>query len=632
MLTIKQSPEAAIIQLFEEVKRHKPSVIYIPNVDTWYSTLSETATKTFCGLLRSLPPTEPVLLIGITDYIENDTELSPDMIRNMFGYSLKSQFELRQPDKEGRSEFFQHIMDYVRKSPSEFPDAEGRKRRKLVELPVAEEPVQLLGPSKADLKAQKKKDRQTLNMLKLNIQQVMDQIKLKYRKFRAPVIEDSLIAYLYEEQNQQALVLAGAQAQLPEEAEIRPYEIDTDEKGIQGLRDTASGKFYYNLEIVTIEKRLSNGYYKRPKDFLADIKRLAKDAKTADDQDRILKANEMLANVEVDMATLETQQPALVAECEAVYHREQQREYERLQKEREALQRGEVVPIVQPNVPQPTGSKTTTETTGPVLLGEELPGKSAPRLNPMGFDPSPASNRWSNSGHTNGASVPSRAQDDSDMYDASPPYGIQRAPAAPQGTPAQRSQHSVHTHLAHGSQLEHYQNSASTTSSGHKTSDRSGRSSGPYSVHTQQSNGVRGDHPDFSTLPPTSGGSQLPDTQSSQQSGAQSPLSQAMRPPEKPMSISGMVNDSAERAASTSMHVIVDEQHFQNLHRELVIRSSGLSVEQLEQIQAALMDAIWQSRRDHNRVRVSKGLETAFNDVIKDIENCQRLLKASQED
>ncbi|QIW98239.1 hypothetical protein AMS68_003757 [Peltaster fructicola] len=660
-----RSPEAAIIQLFEEVKRHKPSIIYIPNVDGWYKTLSEGAIKTFVGLLRSLPPTEPVLLLGILEYgLSDDDKIDHEMLRNLFGYSLKSHFELKRPSSAARAEFFQHIMEYIKRPPTDFPDPENRKRRKLIDLPVAAEPVlPPTEPSKAELKAQKKKDRQTLNLLKLNIQQVMDQIKLKYKKFRTPIIEDSAIKYLYDEQGSQARPNDVPEDQGVQELEFRPYEIDKDEKGVLGLREVASGKFYYNLEIVTIEKRLSNGYYKRPKDFLADIKRLAKDAKTVNDQDRILKANEMLANVEVDMTTLETQQPALVAECEAVYNRELLREHERVQKEREALRQGEDVPRVTSNVPPPIGSKTTTETTGPVVLGEELSGKKVlgppPPRGLVG--PSPDS-RWSNSNgvrpQTNGSSVPSRPQEDSEMYDASQdpirPFPLAPGVMASYGTPNQRSQKSVHTQMVFGSQLDLYHNSASTTSSGQKTGQTSGqsnRSSGPYSAQTHQSNGNK-EYPDFNTLPATAGGSQLPDTQSSQSQPEPEPVSptynQSMAPPplqplQKPTAITALLNDTTEpsttsvpadkpTASAASMHLILDDPLFANLLKALVDGSSGLGVEQLEQVHATLMDAIWETKREWNRVKASKAVELAFNEIIKDIEACQRIMKASQED
>ena len=326
--------------------------------------------RTFTGLLRGLSPTEPVLLLGVMEesFRDEDEETKEynsrterRMLRDLFGYLSNNQFTLERPDKDARSEYFDSTMEYIRKAPSEFPEGQNRKRRKLAELPVAPEPEVSKEPNKAEQKAQKKKDRYNLNLLKLHIQTVMDQIKLKYRKFRTPIIDDRDIAYLYDERDPQVLTTDLNEEQRQQRQLFRPFELAKDDKGVDGLQEVASGRFYYNIEIVTIEKRLSNGYYKRPKDFLADIKHLAKDSRTSGDQERTLKANEMLANVEVDMLALETQQPTLVAECEALFEREQDRERGRLQKEREAQRRGEDVPKIIPNVPPAGGSKTTTE-------------------------------------------------------------------------------------------------------------------------------------------------------------------------------------------------------------------------------------------------------------------------------
>ena len=597
------------------------------------------------------------------------------MLRDLFGYSLKDQFKLPRPDEPARQEYFNAVVDYIRKAPFEFPEPENRKRRKLPELPVAPaEETPTTGPSKTDLKAQKKKDRQTLNMLKLHIQSVMDQIKLKYRKFRTPVIEDRDIAYLYNEQNPNVLTTDLTAEQQQQQQVFRPYEIDKDDKGVQGLREVGSEKFYYNLEIITIEKRLSNGYYKRPKDFLADIKRLAKDAKTSGDQDRTLRANEMLANVEVDMAALEQQQPTLVAECEAVYERDQERERERMEKAREAERRGEDVPKVVPNVPPPQGSKTTTESSGPVKLGQEVPG-GRPQLLPSTpqrmHGPSPMSNPWSttNGSHqshqTNGATVPSRSNEDSEMIDSQQDHyeqhGQQQHPsgASPDepNTQGALSQKSAHTRVPQGSQVEQIHNSASTTTSGLKSGERSGdksnRSSGPYSYNTQQSNGVRaGDHPDFNILPEARGGSQLPDTQEQQYSSQSQPeaasqSSQPMGPPQNPPhrgSITALLNQPADGgAAGTSAEqppqsgqaplptrTILDKEALREFSKELVRRSSGLSVEQLEQVNASMMVAIWKTRGSWNRNHVLKAVEKAFNETVRDIEECQAILAPSQ--
>lgn len=98
-----RSAEAAVVQLFEEVKRHKPSVIYIPNVDVWYQTLSDSTIRTFTGLLRSLPPTDPVLLLGIMEAgpVEDEEQrrLEKAMMRDLFGYSTKNSYELQRPSE-----------------------------------------------------------------------------------------------------------------------------------------------------------------------------------------------------------------------------------------------------------------------------------------------------------------------------------------------------------------------------------------------------------------------------------------------------------------------------------------------------------------------------------------------------
>ncbi|KAF2717614.1 AAA-domain-containing protein [Polychaeton citri CBS 116435] len=648
-----RSTEAAIVQQFEEVKRHKPSVIYIPSIEIWYRTLDRSAIRTFVGLLRSLNPTDPILVLGVMD---NEEELDDDsarlvaqMKRELFGYSSNNQFEVPRLSKADRTEFFHPIMDYIRKNPTEYPpDPENRKLRELPELPVAQEaPVVPKGPTKAELQEQKKKDRLTLNLLKIAIQPVMDQIK-KYKKFRFPVVQENIIAYLYDEQNPDVLTTDLNEEQRQQQQLFRPYELDKDEKGVGGLREVASGKFYYNLDIVTIENRLSNGYYKRTKDFLGDMKRIAKDAKMAEDPDRTLKANEMLANVEVDMAMISQRDPALHAECENVYQRELKREEERKEKAVQvAGEEGRDVPRLMPaNVPPPgANSKTTTETgfSGPVMLGQEIPD-ARPQLyptTPIQHHHYPGvSGRWgSGSGEgsgvssrlTNGSTVPSRkdGQGDVEMTDSQQKQQHEQQHHIGSNGPSQqqhRSQKSFHTQLAYGSQPGEYHNSASTTTSGQKTSDRSSGAGARGNVQwsNSNSNGTRGerDGPNFSNLPPVVGGSQLPDTQEPWEPRP----SQTQHP-----ATTTVATTTTTNTAATSHHYILDAEFASSLHTQMAEQSSGLSVEQLEQVMATLMDVVWQARGEWNRNQVVSRVMQAFNDVVKDIEACQTVMGPSQQ-
>jgi hypothetical protein len=220
--------------------------------------------------------------------------------------------------------------------------------------------------------------------------------------------------------------------------------------------------------------------------------------------------------------------------------------------------------------------------------------------------------------------------------------------ASQQNQPPLFSQKSALTKLVPGSQPEQYQNSASTTNSGQRTSDRS---SGPFSLGTQDSNGVRpGDHPDFSRLGPQSQSgcsSQLPDTQP--QSSGSLPASQAESVPpfssqamvtphrhgNRPSSINALLNveeEDGDLDVPVRHHnqLIIDHERIRALHAELVKRSSGLSLEQLEQVRASMMDTIWKQRGNWNRNQVWAAVLKSFNETIQDIESCQAVLDPSQ--
>jgi ATPase family AAA domain-containing protein 2 len=72
-------------------------VIYIPNVDVWYRTVGEAVVSVFRGLVRTLAPTEPVLLLGLLESEMQDVD--PQMIKDLFGFSRKNQFEIFRPRK-----------------------------------------------------------------------------------------------------------------------------------------------------------------------------------------------------------------------------------------------------------------------------------------------------------------------------------------------------------------------------------------------------------------------------------------------------------------------------------------------------------------------------------------------------
>jgi hypothetical protein len=506
----------------------------------------------------------------------------------------------------------------------------------------------------------------------------MDQINRKYRKFRTPVIPQNLIQYLYDEMDPDFV--------RPDIPQFRPFELATDKDGVKGLRETSSGKFFYNLETTTIEERLSNGFYARPKDFLADIRSLAKDAKHIGDKDRTLRANELLANVEVDIATIEMQ-PAF-ADCENVYVRQLQRTKEKEEKIKKRAATGLGFDSIVRSDFASSELNSDLRSSGPLTLGETIPG-GRPTSLAHALDSSSLSNGISaDSGHSNpnGTSVHSR-EDGEDVHmggtddRAQLQTPNQQWPSMPAGTSnisnnatgatTQISQRSGFQEISHGTSPSALINDASTTTSGKKTSEQ---------WSTQATNGVSGQS--VSPVDRAGHDSQLPDTQrnpDSQQgtnpgdtsSDEPWPHSQAHglargnivqsypsqtpssggsysqnpsvprfdAPPrqgltvKKPSAMANILNDSPiepPSQASSEKEIITDEFFLQDLLKRLTEGSSGCSIEQLEQINRELMTTLWEQRGEYNRNRVAAKLVDVFNATITDIEDMQKVLQASQ--
>ena len=634
----------------------------------------------------------------------------------------------------GRREYFHAVTTYLTMSPEDFPEPANRKKRRIeVLLPVPPEPSKPPPPlSKAEIKAQKMKDRQTLNVLKLRIQPVMDQIRQRYKKFRTGVIDENQIRYLYDEEDPNTVSTDLPEA-VRQQVAFRPYEKGSDDHGEPGLVEQASGKFFYNLEIVTIEKRLSNGYYKRPKDFVADVKKLAKDAKAFNDQDRLLRANELLANVEVDMGHIEATEPAFAAECESVYSREIQREQEKLEKLKQlAAAEGREPEVLPSNVPPNRSQPSTEQSSGPIVLGQPMtngilhhpvppftpftplrPSQHSTLTNGLSSGFSNLTEPHSQPAQSNGSSMPSHDDGDTHMTNSGdgpstergtqnssfgpsaqtrPLHSYTGGPASLQqrlSLPGSLSQRSAITPMAEGSHPQDYTNDASTTSS---DKARISGSSGPF--NTQSSQG-KPEGPDLTMLlHSASANSQLPDTQgnpysreniyeasglmllktdysASQGSGGHDSIPNSSQsqpnsqhnnnknndndnnnnngsqpPPIPPFnaparqqhgSIHSLLNDEPP-PTSTAMtkadqhSLVADRVIAERLLDELVERTSGCSVEQLEQIYSALMDDIWKTRGDWNRLQVADKLRDLFTEVLEDMQKMQDFLPARLED
>ncbi|KAK3322490.1 hypothetical protein B0H66DRAFT_472831 [Apodospora peruviana] len=699
--------ETVIVSLFTEVRRHKPGVIYIPNVDVWWNSLGDAALTTFTTMLRNIPAVDPILLLATAETVPES--ISPEILRELFGFSKKNRAVVDRPERELRIEFFENIIAHVRKSPVEFPDLSDRKKRVLEILPVAPPPPPK-ELTKEEINAQRKADLHALNMLKIRLQPIMDQIHRKYRKFRQPVIPFAQIAYLFNESDPNFV--------RPDlrEGETRPFEIAQDREGTEGIRDTATGKFYYNLETTTIEERLANGYYARPIDFYKDINRLYLDAKNIGDRDRTLKANELRTNVEVDVHDIGIALGSQGIKFDEIYERQLKRFKEAQERARKRAAFQPMVDLIQSDMVGDGDS----DSQGPVGIGLPMPRESRNTTTAM-FAPilSPRSNAHAGSSGshplTNGVSGISR-QDGEDTQmsgmddDTQPMSGHNRSDmAAPlrwqhaargAGPLEDSARATAGTHLSQRSALTSVppgvspsaiENDASSTKTSDPSSNRAAVS-GDWS--TQHTNGVNSDAGDYSQLldtQPQSGSTGQPSqATSSERDWAHSQaagMAQGLIQPRMGMfsggpagvgGVGGMISEESSPASSqalakstaappstgrksgdvtsvesllnedmttatttsnnsagnssssqgrnsgtSSQQPVIHEGRLDEFLQTMVDRTSGCSIEQLEQINRELMDEIWRTRNEWNRMAVLSTLVSVFNDTINDIELVQ---------
>lgn len=306
-------PEATIVQLMIEVKRHTPSVVFIPEVESWLATLTEVARTTFFNILQSLTPNEEVLVLGLAEC--KFAELSK-AAKSLFGFST-SNYENLSPDdswnKENVKEWLSETLEYIRSKPTDYPDNDHRKKRVLEELPEA--PV-VETTNTNDTINKRQMDRSELqlkNLLKFKLSNLMEHFKNRYKRFRKPPIDDSQLVHLFEPDPPTVADEAG------NIVDSVPYRNYVRVKGEDKILEIATGKKFYNMDLDIIEERLWNGFYCSPQQFLKDIKMIYLDAQETGDRERLIKASEMLASTQMTVDEIATNDPQFYQKCKLLY-------------------------------------------------------------------------------------------------------------------------------------------------------------------------------------------------------------------------------------------------------------------------------------------------------------------------
>ncbi|NXJ28204.1 ATAD2 protein, partial [Dicrurus megarhynchus] len=101
------SQEEACSQLIREAQRTAPSIIYVPQIPSWWEAVGPILKAGFTGLLNNIPYFAPVLLLATSDVPHEDL---PEEIKALFNINREEVFNIPRPTCAERKGFFEDLI------------------------------------------------------------------------------------------------------------------------------------------------------------------------------------------------------------------------------------------------------------------------------------------------------------------------------------------------------------------------------------------------------------------------------------------------------------------------------------------------------------------------------------------
>ncbi|KAI5611234.1 ATPase family AAA domain-containing protein 2B [Silurus asotus] len=186
-----KTPEESCAQVLREAQRSVPSIIYMPHVSDWWEAISETVKSTFLTLLQDVPSFTPLLVLATA---EISYQQLPEEVKCIFSRSYGEVVCLTSPGEEDRKKFF---TDLILVQAARSPLRPRKKECDLEVLPLVEEP----GPRQLSPEEQKRLEEQeenTLRELRLFLRDVTRRLATdkRFQIFSKPVDIEEVSDYL----------------------------------------------------------------------------------------------------------------------------------------------------------------------------------------------------------------------------------------------------------------------------------------------------------------------------------------------------------------------------------------------------------------------------------------------------
>ncbi|NWZ74961.1 ATAD2 protein, partial [Poecile atricapillus] len=101
------SPDERCVQLMREAQRSAPSIVYVPQIPSWWDTVGPTLRSVFIALLQSIPRFTPVLLLATSSVQLRDL---PEEIKALFNSEYEEVFRIPRPTCVERRHFFEDLV------------------------------------------------------------------------------------------------------------------------------------------------------------------------------------------------------------------------------------------------------------------------------------------------------------------------------------------------------------------------------------------------------------------------------------------------------------------------------------------------------------------------------------------
>ncbi|XP_014739027.1 PREDICTED: ATPase family AAA domain-containing protein 2-like [Sturnus vulgaris] len=177
------SPDETCVQLMREAQRSAPSIIYVPQIPSWWDTVGPTLRSVFTTLLQSIPRFTPVLLLATSDVQLKDL---PEEVEALFNNEYEEVFKIPRPTCAERRHFFE---DLVMKQAAQPPALKNNTICQPLEvLPVAP-PPKPRELTEEEIRQVEEQEEDTLRELRIYLRDVTERLVIdkRFKAFTKPI-------------------------------------------------------------------------------------------------------------------------------------------------------------------------------------------------------------------------------------------------------------------------------------------------------------------------------------------------------------------------------------------------------------------------------------------------------------